>query len=76
MYFMTVIFQVLVCYCYLLLLFLILINVDLWGVLSPMLLNKSQEESSETGINRRYKNSCLPSKKTHFGFLNFTELFL
>ena len=27
------------------------------------LLNKYQEESSETGINRRYKNSCLPLKK-------------
>jgi len=27
------------------------------------LLNKRQEESSETGINRRYKNSCLPLKK-------------
>ena len=33
------------------------------------LLNKCQEESSETGINRRYKNSCLPLKKTHFGFV-------
>jgi len=32
------------------------------------LLNKCQEESSETGINRRYKNSCLPLKKTSFGF--------
>jgi len=32
------------------------------------LLNKCQEESIETGINRRYKNSCLPLKKTHFGF--------
>ncbi len=39
------------------------------------LLNKCQEESSETGINRIYKNSCLPLKKTHFGFLNLTELF-
>ena len=33
------------------------------------LLDKFQEESSETGINRRYKNSCLPLKKGYFGLL-------
>jgi len=43
-------------------------------LITNVYFNKCQEETSETGINRRYKNSCLPWKKTHFGFLNLTEL--
>jgi len=61
MYFMTVYFSSVS--LLLLSLFIISHSYQCW-------FNKCQEESSETGKKRRYINSCLPLKKTHFGFLN------
>jgi len=54
--FFKCLFVIVISYYYFLFLSMLIYEVSY----NQCLLNKQQEESSETGINRGYKNSCQP----------------